>query len=36
MEENVPNSTRQYWNMRDELTVQDGVIYKGMKVVIPQ
>ena len=35
VKENVPNSIRQYWNMRDELTVQDGVIYKGMKVVIP-
>ena len=35
VKENFPNSIRQYWNMRDELTVQDGVIYKGMKVVIP-
>ena len=33
--EDVPNNIHQYWNIRDELTVQDGVIYKGMKAVIP-
>ena len=33
--EDVPNSIHQYWNIQDELTVQDGVIYKGMKAVIP-
>ena len=26
---------RQYWNARDELPVPDGVIYRGMRIVIP-
>ena len=32
-EEN-PLCIREYWNYK-ELTVQDGVLYKGMKVIIP-
>ena len=31
----VPHSIRQYWNTRDELAVLDGVIYRGMRIVIP-
>ena len=31
----VPHSTRQYWDTRDELAVLDGVIYRGMRIVIP-
>ena len=31
----VPHSIRQYWDTRDELAVLDGVIYLGMRIVIP-
>ena len=31
----VPHSIREYWESRDELAVLDGVIYRGMKIVIP-
>ena len=32
----VPISTRGYWGFKDELTLQDGLIFKGNKVVIPR
>ena len=32
----VPFSIRSYWGYRDEITLQDGSIYKGAQVVIPQ
>ena len=28
-------SVREYWTFRDELALSDGVIYKGMKFVVP-
>ena len=31
----VPHSIRQYWDKRDELAVLDGVIYRGMRIIIP-
>lgn len=31
----VPHSIRAYWSVRDELAVLDGVIYKGMRIVVP-
>ena len=31
----VPHSIREYWESRDELAVSDGVIYRGMKIVVP-
>ena len=31
----VPVNIREYWTYRDEITAQDGVLYKGMKVIIP-
>ena len=31
----VPHSIRQYWDTRDELAVLDGVIYRGMRIVVP-
>ena len=31
----VPYSIRQYWDTRDELAVLDGVIYRGMRIVVP-
>ncbi len=27
---------REYWNVRAELTVVDGIVYKGQKIVIPR
>ena len=31
----IPHSIREYWESRDELAVLDGVIYRGMKIVVP-
>ena len=31
----VPHSIRQYWDVRDELPVLDGVIYRGKRIVVP-
>lgn len=31
----VHSTIREYWNYRDELSIIDGVIYKGMKFVVP-
>ena len=33
--QHVPHSIRQYWHTRDELAILDGVIYRGMRIVIP-
>ncbi|XP_046557148.1 uncharacterized protein K02A2.6-like [Haliotis rubra] len=30
-----PSSIKEFWNFRDELTVIDGIVYKGDKIVIP-
>ncbi|XP_062568920.1 uncharacterized protein K02A2.6-like [Saccostrea cucullata] len=32
----VPVAVRNYWNIRDELTVQDGLIFKSNRVLIPE
>ena len=31
----TPHAVRDYWNIRDELVVSDGVILKGMRIVVP-
>ena len=31
----VPASLRPYWDSRSELVVCDGIIYKGMRIVVP-
>ena len=31
----TPIETRQYWDSRDQLSVLDGIIYKGSRIVIP-
>ena len=31
----LPHSVRQYWTVRDELSVSDGIIYKGMRILVP-
>ena len=33
--EEVPHSIREYWTVRDELSVYDGIVYKGMRIVVP-
>ena len=30
-----PHSIQQYWNTRDEVAVLDGVIYRGMRIIVP-
>ena len=32
----VPEAVRTFWSFRDELSVEDGIILKGERVVIPQ
>jgi len=32
----VPEEVSEYFNVRDELAVQDGIIFKGQRCVIPQ
>ena len=32
----LPHPLRAYWTYRDELTTEDGLIYKGAQVMIPQ
>ena len=32
----IPKPLQPYWNYRDELTVQNQLIYKGAQVMIPQ
>ena len=34
--EQAPIKIREYWSYRDELTVHNGVLFKGSRVVIPQ
>lgn len=31
----APVEVREYWDSRDQLSVSDGVIYKGLRIVIP-
>lgn len=32
----VPMAIREYWPYRDELTVSDGLLFRGTRVIIPQ
>ena len=31
----LPRNVRQYWSYRDELGVEDGILYKGSQVLVP-
>ena len=31
----VPHSIREFWRSRDELSVADGIVYKGLRIVVP-
>ncbi|KAL5479357.1 hypothetical protein EMCRGX_G022870 [Ephydatia muelleri] len=33
--DHIPEAVRSYWNFRETMTVQDGVVYKGGQVVVP-
>ena len=33
--EETPHCIRPYWTTRDELSVVDGIIYNGMRIVVP-
>lgn len=32
----TPTAIHSYWNYRDEITAQDGVLYRGSRVIIPR
>ena len=32
----VPPEIQKYWTFREELTIEDGLILKGMRIVIPE
>ena len=34
--QNLPKSIRPYWSMKDFLTVEDGIIMKGSRIVVPE
>ena len=34
--ENVPNLAQPYFNVRDELAIQDGLIFRGERVIVPE
>ncbi|XP_077394993.1 visual pigment-like receptor peropsin isoform X1 [Festucalex cinctus] len=31
----VPNSVQPYWDSRSQLAVSDGIVYKGLRIVVP-
>ena len=35
LREDTPVEVCQYWDSRDQLTILDGIIYKGSRIVIP-
>ena len=35
VKQQVPHTVREYWSVRDELSVTDGIICKGMRLVVP-
>ena len=32
----LPQLVRPYWTWRDELTILDGILYKGTRIIIPK
>ena len=36
VKENTPHSTREYWSIRDELSAQNGILFRGQRVIIPK
>ena len=33
--EETPAKIQEYWNFREEITIQDGILYKGLRMIIP-
>ena len=33
--EQIPEIIQEYWNFREEITIQDGISYKGLHMIIP-
>ena len=33
--EKIPGAVIDYWNYREEITIQDGILYKGLRMIIP-
>ena len=31
----IPNVLQPYWTFREEITVEDGLVWKGTRIVIP-
>lgn len=31
----LPHNVRPYWNVRDELSILNGIMYRGMRIVVP-
>ena len=36
LKEGLPNVVAPYFNIRDEMSIQDGLVFKGERMVIPQ
>lgn len=36
LKEETPFTVREYWTFRDEISVQNGVLFRGQKVIIPK
>ena len=34
--QDCPHSIQSYWYFRDEITIEDGILYKGTRLIIPQ
>ena len=32
----VPNSVCEYWNIKDEISVHDGLLFRGSRVIVPK
>ena len=36
MRDNCPQNLRKFWTYRDELSILDGLVLKGVRIVIPE
>ena len=34
--DNIPNETKSYWSFREELSIINGIVFKGERLVIPE
>ena len=33
---NIPNEAKSYWSCREELSIINGIVFKGERLVIPE